>query len=67
MIKSILKSRLTLNLTKNWTKDKFNYIKKTSQGQLLELQLLESRLLDTFFRNLDCSTEKSRLLESGLT
>jgi hypothetical protein len=38
-----------------------------SQGQLLEIHLLESRLLDTFFRNLDCSTEKSRLLESGLT
>ncbi len=24
-----------------------------SQGQLLEIHLLESRLLDTFFRNLD--------------
>jgi hypothetical protein len=26
------------------------------------MQLLESRLLDTFFRNLDCSTEKCHLL-----
>ncbi len=32
------------------------------QGQLLEMQLLESRLLDTFFRNLDCSTKKCHLL-----
>ncbi len=38
-----------------------------SQGQLLEMQLLESRLLDTFFENVNCSTEKSRLLESGKT
>jgi hypothetical protein len=37
--------------------------KRTSQGQLLEMQLLESRLLDTFFRNLDCSTEKCHLLD----
>ena len=38
-----------------------------SQGELLEIHMLESRLLDTFFRNLNCSTEKSWLLESGLT
>ncbi len=38
-----------------------------SQGELLEIHLLESRLLDTFFRNLDCLKEKSRLLKSGLT
>ncbi len=38
-----------------------------SQGQLLEMQLLESWLLDTFFENVNCSTEKSRLLESGKT
>jgi hypothetical protein len=30
---------------------------------LLELQLLESRLLDTFFRKLDCLTEKCHLLD----
>jgi hypothetical protein len=34
-----------------------------SQGQMLEINLLESRLLDTFFRNLDCSTEKWHLLD----
>ncbi len=38
-----------------------------SQGELLEIHLLESRLLNTFFQNVNCSTEKSRLLESGLT
>ena len=32
---------------------------RTSQGQLLEMQLLESRLLNTFFENVNCSTEKS--------
>jgi hypothetical protein len=31
-------------------------MKTRSQGQLLELQLLEYRLLDSFYRNLDCST-----------
>ena len=31
---------------------------KTSQGQLLEMHLLESRLLDTFFKNVICSTQK---------
>jgi hypothetical protein len=36
---------------------------QTSQGQLLKLQLLKSQLLDTFFRNLDCSTEKCYLLD----
>ncbi len=30
----------------------------TSQGQLLEMQLLESQLLDTFFKNVICSTQK---------
>jgi hypothetical protein len=30
-----------------------------SQGQLLEMQLLESRLLDTFFKNVICSTQKA--------
>jgi hypothetical protein len=34
-----------------------------SQGQLLEMQLLEYRLLNTFFRNLNCSTEKCHLLD----
>ena len=28
-----------------------------SQGELLEMHLLESRLLDTFFQNLDCSNQ----------
>jgi hypothetical protein len=41
----------------------FILIKLMSQGQLLETHLLESRLLDTFFRNLDCSTEKCHLLD----
>ncbi len=36
-----------------------------SQGQLLEMQLLEFWLLETFFENVNCSTEKSWLLESG--
>jgi hypothetical protein len=31
---------------------------ETSQGQLLEMHLLESRLLDTFFKNVNCSTQK---------
>ncbi len=35
----------------------------TSQGQLLEMQLLESRLLDTFFEKVICSTEKCQLLD----
>ena len=30
-----------------------------SQGQLLEMQLLKSRLLDTFFKNVICSTQKA--------
>ncbi len=34
-----------------------------SQGQLLEMQLLESRLLDTFFEKVICSTEKCQLLD----
>ena len=34
-----------------------------SQGQLLEMQLLESRLLNTFFENVICSTEKCQLLD----
>jgi hypothetical protein len=29
-----------------------------SQGELLEIHLLESRLLNTFLRNLICSTTK---------
>jgi hypothetical protein len=29
-----------------------------SQGQLLEMHLLESRLLNTFFKNVNCSTQK---------
>jgi hypothetical protein len=39
------------------------YYMYLSQGQLLEMQLLESRLLNTFFRNLNCSTEKCHLLD----
>ncbi len=35
---------------------------KTSQGQLLEMHLLKSRLLDTFFEKVICSTEKCQLL-----
>jgi hypothetical protein len=35
----------------------------SSQGQLLEMQLLESRLLDTFFEKVICSTEKCQLLD----
>ncbi len=34
-----------------------------SQGQLLEMHLLESRLLDTFFKNVICSTKKRHLLD----
>ncbi len=30
----------------------------TSQGEVLEMHLLESWLLDTFFQNVNCSTEK---------
>jgi hypothetical protein len=30
----------------------------TSQGQLLKSHLLKSRLLDTFFQNVNCSTQK---------
>jgi hypothetical protein len=32
--------------------------KKWSQGELLEMHLLESRLLDTIFQNVVCSTVK---------
>jgi hypothetical protein len=38
-------------------------MKCLSQGQLLQMQLLESRLLNTFLRNLVCSTEKYHLLD----
>ncbi len=38
-----------------------------SQGELLEIHLLESQLLDTYFQNVNCSTEKYWLLKSGLT
>jgi hypothetical protein len=34
-----------------------------SQGQLLKMHLLESRLLNTFFKNVICSTEKRHLLD----
>ena len=34
-----------------------------SQGQLLEMHLLESQLLDTFFEKVICSTEKCQLLD----
>ncbi len=30
----------------------------TSQGQLLKMHLLESQLLNTFFKNVNCSTQK---------
>jgi hypothetical protein len=36
-----------------------SYSKRKSQGQLLEMQLLESRLLDIFFKNVICSTQKA--------
>ncbi len=36
----------------------FEIIVSKSQGQLLEMHLLESRLLDTFFKNVICSTQK---------
>ncbi len=38
-------------------------MKGLSQGQLLEMQLLESRLLDTFFEKVICSTEKCQRLD----
>ncbi len=41
----------------------FQTIEKMSQGQLLEMQLLESWLLDTFFEKVICSTEKCQLLD----
>jgi hypothetical protein len=34
-----------------------------SQGQLLKMQLLESRLLDTFFEKVICSKEKCQLFD----
>jgi hypothetical protein len=38
---------------------KYNWEIFVSQGELLKMHLLESRLLDTFFQNVNCSTEKS--------
>jgi hypothetical protein len=38
-------------------------LNQTSQGQLLKMHLLESRLLDTFFQNVICSTKKRHLLD----
>jgi hypothetical protein len=36
----------------------FKQVFYMSQGQLLEMHLLESRLLNTFFKNVICSTQK---------
>jgi hypothetical protein len=38
--------------------ERFVKVVYLSQGQLLEMHLLESRLLDTFFKNVNCSTQK---------
>ncbi len=48
------KQRIALTL---WGK-KFQIVFGKSQGQLLEMHLLESQLLDTFFKNVNCSTQK---------
>jgi hypothetical protein len=42
---------------------KKEFVKLRSQGQLLEMHLLESQLLDTFFEKVICSTEKCQLLD----